>query len=184
VVESFEGTEVTRKAREKAERQAAIRQAVKDQLALVEAEIRQTEEALKRYVLAFESGSLPASSLAARIHQLNERHTEVAARRQELRDAMTLPAATQCAPDLAHAWTNCREASMKAFLALACQPILVGQTIRITLLSETCVRGLGPSPALDHAAAYGGRGAWRAASGLRTRNLTSTKSSRADDGEA
>jgi hypothetical protein len=51
----------------------------------VDAELRKTEEAVERYLLAFEAGTLPEAQCGERVRSLGAKAADLRARREELR---------------------------------------------------------------------------------------------------
>jgi site-specific DNA recombinase len=62
----------------------AIRAKYEGELKVVAAELVETEERIKRYLLAFESGNLPEAACGDRIRELNSRTAELTNRRATL----------------------------------------------------------------------------------------------------
>lgn len=81
-----------RVARSMAGRSVAIREQREAELAAVRGELSRTEEAIERYLAAFESGSLPEDQCGKRVRALGARTAELRDRQSELQavlDAMT-----------------------------------------------------------------------------------------------
>jgi site-specific DNA recombinase len=81
-----------RVARSTAGRSAADREQRESERAAVRSELSKTEEAIERYLTAFESGSLPEDQCGARVGALGARTAELRDRRGELQailDALT-----------------------------------------------------------------------------------------------
>lgn len=62
---------------------------LQEQVAAVEIEIRKTEEALERYFLAFEAGTLPERRCGERIDALGQKLSELQDRRRHLQEQQT-----------------------------------------------------------------------------------------------
>ncbi len=69
-----------------AERAGAVRAQHQAELAVVDAEAARTEEAIERYLLAFEAGTLPEAQCGQRIRTLGAKAAELRTRRAELVD--------------------------------------------------------------------------------------------------
>jgi hypothetical protein len=65
-----------------------VRQQHQDELHVVQAELRRTEEAVQRYLLAFEAGTLADTDLAPRVHTLTAKTAELQHRQADLTAAI------------------------------------------------------------------------------------------------
>ena len=61
-----------------------------EQLAAAETEIKKTEEAVERYFLAFEAGTMPQRQCGQRIEALGQKLADLQCRRKELQEQMTV----------------------------------------------------------------------------------------------
>jgi site-specific DNA recombinase len=95
-----------RVAHSTAGRSAADREQREAELAAVQAELSKTEEAVERYLMAFETGSLPEDQCGARVRALGARTAELRDRQTELQaaiDSMTAePPTTDEIEELRH----------------------------------------------------------------------------------
>ena len=84
------------------QQRAGLKEQQEAELAKVADEVRKTEDAIERYLTAFENGTLPEAIFADRIKGLSARAAELRFTRDELREALTsghIPAPT---PDELH----------------------------------------------------------------------------------
>ncbi len=69
-----------------AERSGTIRAQHEAEMVTVETELTKTEDAIERYLLAFEAGTLPEAQCGQRIRALGAKAAELRARREDLKD--------------------------------------------------------------------------------------------------
>ncbi|MHB8589794.1 MAG: recombinase family protein [Candidatus Dormibacteraceae bacterium] len=86
MLEAYSDSELVEQALEEAKsRMPAAAAQLKEQLGAVEADIRKTEEALERYFLAFEAGTMNESACASRVEALAQRLAALNSNEAELR---------------------------------------------------------------------------------------------------
>ena len=77
----------------------AVRSQHQQELALIDAEIRKTEEAIERYLLAFEAGTIPEATCGQRLRTLGAKAAEQRARKTELAAALQDAQADELGPE-------------------------------------------------------------------------------------
>lgn len=91
MLEAYSNSDLVAQALEDARgRMPAAAAQLKEQLAAVEADIRKTEEALERYFLAFEAGTMSQNACADRIEALTKQLTDLRCDRVGLQNALDL----------------------------------------------------------------------------------------------